>query len=113
MDEDLARRADGLRWAGMVTALVAGLGLGLALVLVWRLSGAGLGDVAFVVAVLLTVVLTATAFSLLQARSLASLLEQHRISQAGIVGDLERRLVGIESELARRDDVAAAQPDGP
>jgi ABC-type sugar transport system permease subunit len=113
VDEDLAHRANSLRWAAVVTALVAGLGLGLALVVVWRLGRAGLGDVAFAVSVLLAVTLSATAFSLLQARSLASLLEQHRVSQAGIVGDLERRVVGIESELTRRDEDAAIQPDGP
>lgn len=111
MYEDLIRRADALRHAAMVTALLSGVGLGLAIALIYRLASSGLDDVALAAGVLTALVLGTTAFSLLQARSVANLLEHHRLSQAGIIGDLERRLVGLESELVRRDDEAAAKTD--
>lgn len=107
MYEDLVRRAETLRRAGLVVAMLSGVGLGLAVAIAWRLSDGGLGDVALAVAVLSALVLGATAFGLLQARSVANLLEHHRVSQAGIIGDLERRLVALETELVRRDDDAA------
>lgn len=107
MYEDLVRRAETLRRAGLAVAMLSGVGLGLAVAIAWRLSDGGLGDVALAVAVLSALVLGATAFGLLQARSVANLLEHHRVSQAGIIGDLERRLVALETELVRRDDDAA------
>lgn len=111
MYDDLVRRADTLRQAGLVVALLSGVGLGLATAIAWRLAVAGLGDVALAVAVLAALVLGATAFGLLQARSVANLLEHHRVSQAGIIGDLERRLVALETELVRRDDDAARRDE--
>lgn len=111
MYDDLVRRAATLRQAGLVVALLSGVGLGLAVAIAWRLADGGLGEVSLAVIVLAALVLGATAFGLLQARSVANLLEHHRMSQAGIIGDLERRIVALESELVRRDDDAARRDE--
>jgi hypothetical protein len=106
VDEQLRRRAEVLRRAAIVLAAVAGAGLGVLIALVWRLVADGDPATAVLATVLSVLLMTTTAFSLLQVRAVTSLLDRHRSSPGGLAADLDRRLLALESELRRRDDVA-------
>lgn len=106
MDDELQRRAETLRRAAIVLAAIAGAGLGILIALVWRLAADGDTGTAVLATVLSVLLLTTTAFCLLQVRAVTALIDRHHVSPSGLVADLDRRLVAIESELRRRDDVA-------